>query len=329
MTENKTKLGLCCLLGDVNGLPKFSYRTMTKTKWDKTLNYEELYGLWLENIRKTDWLITHLSKKPEAFHFLRLTSDLLPLVNLPNVWDFYLDKREHLQTQIKKIGDRLKSENKNFRMVMHPGQFTLLNSENPEVNRKAVLDLQYHYDMVSSFGFPFSINIHLGAGPNKKDSEGYINRFVENYHLLPDQIRNYLSIENDEKVCDLKTLIKVYEKAKILICYDHHHQACYLANKDRKGIYEYYEINEDETGVIMESWKRLGMNPTSHLSNAKEKEKNWKDYFAHSDYLYDHEINKKVVDFTIKNNFDLECEAKAKLPAVEKFYQTYFSSSSI
>lgn len=322
------KLGLCCLLGDVTGLPKFSYRTMTKTKWDKTLDYEALYSLWLENITKTEWLLNHLAKKDTHFHFLRMSSDLLPLVNLPNVWDFYLDKRPELQMKLKKIGDQLKANGKQFRMVMHPGQFTLLNSIRKDVNEKAVLDLQYHYDMVSALGFPYSINIHLGAGPSKDDQTGYITRFVDNYHQLPDHLRDCLSIENDEKVCDLQTLIKVRERADIIICYDHHHQACYLANKERKGVYEYYQIGDEESQIIEESWKKTGMRPTTHLSNAKSKDKTWKDYFAHSDYLYDETFNRQVVDFSMRMNFDMECEAKAKLPAVEKFYNDYFKLSN-
>ena len=321
------KLGLCCLLGDVKGVPKFSYRTMTKTKWDKTLDYETLYSLWLDNISKTEWLLNHLSKKEDHLHFLRMSSDLLPLVNLPSVWDFYLDKRTELQSKLKRIGDQLKTNGKQFRMVMHPGQFTLLNSLRKDVNERAVLDLQYHYDMVSALGFPYSINIHLGAGPTKDDKNGYIDRFVDNYNLLPDHLKNCLSIENDEKVCDLQTLIKVREKADIIICYDHHHQACYLANKERKGLYEYYELNEEQTMIIEESWVKTGMRPTTHLSNAKSKDKTWKDYFAHSDYLYDDDFNKKVAEYSLKNNFDVECEAKAKLPAVEKFYDDYFKSS--
>ena len=317
------KLGLCCLLGDVEGVPKFGYRTMTKTKWEKTRNYEELFLIWRDNIAKTKWLLNYLATKPERLHFLRMTSDLLPLVNLPSVWDFYLDKRQELQNEIKQIGDSLKSRNKNFRMVMHPGQFTLLNSTRKDVNEKAVLDLQYHYDMVSSFGFPYSINIHLGAGPSKDDKVGYIERFVENYHLLPDYLRHCLSIENDEKVCDLSLLLKIYEQAKILICYDHHHQACYLANKDRKAVYEYYNIGMEEIAVIKESWSRMDMKPTCHLSNAKSKDGTWKDYFSHSDYFYDHEFNKQVMDCQIRNDFDLECEAKAKLPAIDKLCEDY------
>lgn len=318
------KLGLCCLLGDVAGLPKFSYRTMTKTKWEKTRDYETLYSLWLENINKTEWLLNYLSKKEDHFHFLRMSSDLLPLVNLPNVWDFYLDKRTELQTKLKKIGDQLRLNGKQFRMVMHPGQFTLLNSTRKDVNEKAVIDLQYHYDMVSAIGFPYSINIHLGAGPSKDDQTGYISRFIDNWEKLPDYLKNCLSIENDEKVCDLRTLIEIREKADIIICYDHHHQACYLANKERKGRYEYYEIGKEETDIISKSWEKTGMRPTSHLSNAKNKDKTWKDYFSHSDYLYDLDFNRKVVEYSLLNNFDVECEAKAKLPAVEKFHLDYF-----
>jgi UV DNA damage repair endonuclease len=89
-------------------------------------------------------------------------------------------------------------------------------------------------------------------------------------------------------------------------------------------VYEYYDINDDELGVIKESWDRMGINPTTHLSNAKSKDGSWKDYFSHSDYLYDTDFNKKVVDVSMRNNFDIECEAKAKLPAIENFHKDYF-----
>jgi UV DNA damage repair endonuclease len=90
-------------------------------------------------------------------------------------------------------------------------------------------------------------------------------------------------------------------------------------------VYEYYHINDDELGVIKESWERMDINPTTHLSNAKSKDGSWKDYFSHSDYLYDYVFNKKVADFSLENNFDIECEAKAKLPAIESFHKDYFT----
>ena len=134
----------------------------------------------------------------------------------------------------------------------------------------------------------------------------------------------WLSIENDEKVCDLSTLVKIYKQIKILICYDHHHQACYLAHPSRLGKYTYYQPSTEEVAIIQESWSRTGLAPTCHLSNAKTPNGAWKDLFSHSDYLLDDQFNYQALQFQIENNFDLECEAKAKFPAVKQLYAKYF-----
>jgi UV DNA damage endonuclease len=318
------KLATCCLPGNDSKLPKFSYRSMTMKSWIANADQSKLVGLWKQNIQLTEKLCNRLLEFPKQFHYLRVTSDLFPLVTLPDVWPIYQQHLPELQSDIALIGKKILAIDPDFRIVTHPGQFTLLNSENPEVNRKAVIDLQYHYDFMSAFGIPFNINIHLGCGPNKKDATGWISRFVDNYKALPSHLQTVLSLENDEKVADINTTINVHNLTGVKLCYDYHHQACYMAKEDRLGEYVYYNLSSKQKSIITNSWG--GITPTCHLSNRKTDIKTWKDNFSHSDFLDDEVFNRAVVADLIANGWDLEVEAKAKIPAVQKFYKDYFEN---
>lgn len=318
------KLATCCLPGVDAKLPKFSYKSITMKSWTQHHDEKKLVGIWKTNISLTEKLLNRLLALPEQFHYLRVTSDIFPLVTLPDVWPLYQKHLPELQRDIAEIGKKVKAASPAFRIVTHPGQYTLLNSANPEVNRKAVIDLQYHYDFMSAFSIPFSINIHLGCGPNAKDSTGWISRFVDNYKAMPEHLQHHLSLENDEKVADIATTIAVHEQTGVALCYDYHHQACYHAKPERGGEYHYYTLSPEQRKTIQASWNHLNMKPTCHISNVKSITGVWKDLFPHSDFLEDRVFNEQVVADLLLNDWDIEVEAKAKIPAVQKFYTDYF-----
>ena len=310
------KLATCCLLGDTH-LGKFGYKKMTKSEFLKNRDEEKLLSLWNYNINKTHEALKFLSSQEECFHFFRISSDLFPLATLQETKSFYKKHISSLQKSIAEIGKEIKSIAPSFRLVTHPGQFTILNSKNPKVVNAALEDLQYHYDFMSSFSLPFSINIHIGSGSTENDSS-HILRFEKGFSLLPQEIKNTLSLENDEKVGDLSCIIEASKRTGVKICYDHHHQACYFSSPKRLGVFKPYSLSEEEIDFIGESWKGSGMVPTMHLSNRRELESIGGKSFPHSDFLYDESFNVSVLPL-LQRGWDLEVEAKAKFPAVKKF----------
>lgn len=310
------KLATCCLLGDTE-YGKFSYNKMTKSAFLKDRNEEKLLGIWNSNIQKTEDAMLFLTKQDERFHFFRISSDIFPLATLPQISSFYKKHISSLQKSISEVGQRVKKISPNFRIVTHPGQFSVINSKNPKVLDAAIVDLQYHYDFMSAFGIPFSINIHLGSGEGSEPGS-HIKRFVHGFQTIPKEVRESMSLENDEKVADLDTCIEVYKQTGIKLCYDLHHQAAFYSSSKRLGVFQPYKLSQGQIDAIDASWKSSGMAPTLHLSNRREENSVGSKSFPHSDFLYDHKFNQAIFPL-FDLGYDLEIEAKAKFPAVKKF----------
>lgn len=314
-----TKFATCCLLGDIEGREHFGYKKTTKTAFLKNKDWNFLQSLWSHNIEKTREALLFLSSQPERYHFFRISSDLFPLATLPEVLPFYKQEISSLQQRIQEIGSEVKSISANFRLVTHPGQFTILNSRNQKVIENSILDLQYHYDFMSAFNMPYSINIHLGSGPDKDDPLSHIHRFKVGWELLSKDIQKVLSLENDEKVADVSTIIHCYKTYGVKVCYDAHHQACFLSSSKHTGEFRPFVLAQDQIEIIEESWKDLNLPPTMHLSNRREIDSIGSKAFPHSDYLYDESFNNSAVRYLLNRGWDIECEAKAKFPAVVEF----------
>lgn len=158
--------------------------------------------------------------------FFRIGSPLVPFASHPvNTFNW----QDFFKNDFKKIGDFIKQ--KNFRISMHPDQFVLINSPNPNIVNRSIKELEYHCQVLDLMGLDESakVQIHVGGVYNNKPEA--IQRFIENYIKLPDFIKKRLAIENDERMFSLKDCVSISEKTGIPIIFDFFHHAC-LNNKE-------------------------------------------------------------------------------------------------
>ncbi len=152
--------------------------------------------------------------------FLRITSDLIPFAS-HDVCDF--DWQDHFSKRFREIGEKFMDHN--FRVTMHPGQYTVLNSEKEDVFRRSLEDLKYHRDVLDAMklGPSSKINIHVGGvyGNKQKSKE----RFVERYRELDERIKRRLVIENDEKSYTVQDCLDVHEKTGVPVTLDNLHHS--------------------------------------------------------------------------------------------------------
>ena len=312
------KLGTCCMIDS-----DFGYRSTTRTAFLKYKDYDKLWEIWEHNIRKTEEALNILSDLDEHYHFFRVSSSLFPLATLDNeeINSFWLDKLPLIKKMISEIGAKILLKSPNFRIVTHPGQFCVPNSKNPEVVKNSIKELQYHYDFMEPFGIPFSINVHLsGKDPLAKD------RMITNANNdFPDHIKRILSLENDEKCTSIRDIIDVSKKTGLLVCYDIHHEAVYRTFNGQPYFFEILE--EDLNSYIEGIWSNIGMKPTMHLSNRLNLDSIKGNACAHSNHFYDSE-NWKVLHYLYRG-WDLEMEAKDKLPATKQFMESMIKMNTI
>jgi len=292
--------------GREGGIPPITTgRSMIKRTFEsKGLDYAS--ELTLANAmdldRIIDWNILN------GFNFFRITSGLAP-------W-----KSEYDWTDLKDLDDikmylhsaGVKAKTHNLRITSHPGPFNVLTSPHQHVVDNCVNDLTMHGDVFDMMGLsrtPYNkINIHIGGAYGDKPAS--MERFCENFNLLPESVKSRLTVENDDKASmySVKELYHgVYNVIGVPIVFDyHHHKFC------DGGLGE-----QEALELAISTWPE-GITPATHYSESRREEQGDDTIRvqAHSDYIYD-KIN------TYGNEIDIMIEAKRKELAVARYLELH------
>lgn len=151
--------------------------------------------------------------------FFRISSDTIPFASHPVMT---VDWQWHFAGRLAAIGAFVTAHH--MRIGVHPGQYTLLNSDRPDVIERSIAELVYHADLLDRMGLDHThkIQIHVGGVYGNKASAS--TRFIETYARLPEPVRQRLVIENDERQYNLADAIRIHEATGIPVLLDvlHH-----------------------------------------------------------------------------------------------------------
>ena len=285
---------------------------------------QKLWDLANQNIEATYKLVEKVSTLDNELRMVRLSSDILPAYTHELYRDYYkrADVLALLERGFQKIGNLARS--KQVRLSMHPGQFTVLASDNPGIVANSIEEFEYHADMARFMGYgksfqDFKINVHISG---KQGPEG-IRRA---YSKLSPEARNCITIENEENSWGLDDCLSISDIVPIVLDI-HHHWV-------REG--EYIDPNSDRVKMVVDSWR--GVRPTCHYSVSREDvlvghatnnlpsmeslllEGHKKQKLrAHSDFYWNKEVNNWAISFA--NQFDIMCESKGKNLASMELYK--------
>lgn len=225
----------------------------------------------------------------------RVSSDVLPVKTHPDA-GYEIEELPQAEMIVEsfRAAGRL-AEQHNLRLSMHPGQFTLLSSEDEGVIERSVADLEYHA-LVAEWVGADVINIHGGGAYGDKDSA--LERVRANLELLSEGARKRLTLENDDKVYTPADLLPFCRGTGVPFVYDvHHHRVL----PDGLAV-------EEVTEQALATWAR---EPMFHISTPLA---GWEDSrpYRHHDYVNPQDFPSlwKQLDLTV------EVEAKAKEMAV-------------
>ncbi len=232
----------------------------------------------------------------------RFTSKLIPLATHPVLdnWNYSSDLKE----QFRQIGDFVKEND--MRVSAHPDHYTLINSGKPEVVEESIKDLDYHVNIYEAMGlgdYRYKLVMHVGG--LYKDKETSIERFKNNFILLPDRIRKRIILENDDKSYSVKDVLGICKELNIPMVLDVHHHNC---NNNGESLANYLP-------EVFDTWKGQYFNPKIHFSSPKCD----KEFRNHSDFIN----SESFVDFLkvareLGIDFDVMLEAKMKDNALFK-----------
>jgi len=222
----------------------------------KDVAVEKLWSLMQQNIESTRLLVERVGALDENLRMVRLSSDILPVYTEPT-WSWFwrtADVRAYCQREFGRVGDLARE--KGVRLSFHPGQFTVLASDNPDIVNRSIEEFEYHVDMARWMGYgktfqDFKINVHIAG------RQGPMGIVAALARMTP-EARNTLTIENDEITWGTDASLELVEHCALVL--DIHHHWIHTG--------EYINAEDDRVKRIIDSWR--GVRPVIHYSVSRE-----------------------------------------------------------
>ncbi len=289
---------------------------------------ERLWDIMVHNIKSYYNLIEYVGGLEHELRMVRLGSDVLPVYTEPT-WCYYWklpDVIKYCEQHFARVGERARELD--VRLSMHPGQFTVLASDNPDIVKRSIEEFEYHTDVIRWMGYgkkfqDFKCNVHISG---RKGPAGIKDALKS----LSPEARNSITIENDENKWGIEHSLELRNDLALVL--DIHHHWCNTGG-------EYIEPTDDRFKRIIDSWR--GVRPVIHYSVSREDilplhNKRTRPDFqslaeqghkkgklrAHSDMMWNDAVNDWALDFL--EYADIMVESKFKNLAsidLHKYYE--------
>ncbi|MEX5748427.1 UV damage endonuclease UvsE [Massilia sp. X63] len=245
-------LGLVCITASKD----VRYRTVTRKRLlEHSLDAQRklLEDLYRDNIQTFDNAMRYC--EAEGIRLYRLPSSIFPFADE----DIGREVLARFAATLGRSGRR--ALDRGMRLVMHPDQFVVLNSDSEGVVANSVKILQMHADIMDLLEQPRSpwalLEIHGGKGQRA-------DALVERIGLLPDAIRCRLGLENDEYAYGAEEIHEICMRAGVPMVFDAHHHVVHA----KLSSYE-----DPSVGAMLRKARETWADPAQqlvHISNGRE-----------------------------------------------------------
>ena len=288
---------------------------------------ERLWDIMVHNIQSYYNLIEYVGSLPHELRMVRLGSDVLPVYTQLD-WSYYWKLPAvvaYCEKHFARVGELARQLD--VRLSMHPGQFTVLASDNDDIVDRSIEEFEYHTDVIRYMGYgqsfqDFKCNVHISGRKGPAGIKAALKR-------LSPEARNTITIENDENKWGLEHSLELVDHCALVL--DVHHFWC------REG--EYIQPTDDRFARVIDSWR--GVRPAIHYSYSRNEhlpegyahdtmpdmpallESGYKKskLRAHSDYYPNNAVNDYALSFL--PYADIMAESKAKNLASIELYKYY------
>ncbi|HSI79731.1 MAG TPA: UV DNA damage repair endonuclease UvsE [Solirubrobacterales bacterium] len=152
----------------------------------------------------------------------RLASALAPYASHPQLPRFHNQVAE-CAAELAAVGARARRTG--VRLGTHPGQYTVLNSERPEVRAAAIAELEVQAAVLDAMGLSAEAVVVVHAGGGAGGLAAASDRFVAGFEALGERARARLVIENDDRTFGLADVLELSARTGAPVVWDvlHHH----------------------------------------------------------------------------------------------------------
>lgn len=288
-TESAPSLGLVCqtTTQDVR------FKTISRTQLfalDGDERHARLLALYEHNARRVVGAIEYC--RSHAIGLYRLPTGLLPFAD--DACYSPIMYAPSVAEQLTRAGELARRFH--IRIVAHPDQFVVLNSEREQVVANSITILRAQAAVLDAIGMERSpaaaITIHGGKG-------GRAKALVRELRSLPETVRSRIVIENDERAYGSEAIFQIARDARVPMVFDAHHALV----KERLPSYDDEHISAF-TAAARQTWPHRNLQLV-HISNGREALHDRR----HSDFI-------AAMPASFRNVPYIEVEAKAKELAV-------------
>jgi UV DNA damage endonuclease len=303
-----TRLGYACCNIELREQGIYSTRSPILSTITK-IGRDALIDIARQNIRDLFLQLKH--NESRGFRFFRITSNLIPHLGNPKLnlqeWNVKLFRPE-----LELVG-KFAREN-GHRLTMHPGQFAQLGSPREDVVTQTIIDLTHHAEILMTMGMTPELGsvLIIHGGGTFGDATETLKRWEINFLKMPQEVRQFVALENDETQYSVEDLLPLCERCSIPLCMDFFHYKVML--NGRGGTDHSIELMKS----VLMTWRRRGIRPKCHYSEQKEDARRG----AHSDCVS--EIPRDILLLAARESMDIMLEVKLKDQCVAQMYKKYF-----
>ena len=296
---SQPELGLVCLSSD----QQCRYRTITRARFlalPQRHREPAIRALYWDNVQRLHWTLGYCARR--NIRLYRVTSSLFPMSDDP-LGESVL---RSMSATLSSIGRRATSLG--IRVVLHPDQFVVLNSENPATCETSRTILSKHALAFDLMGLPRStwslMNIHGGKG-------GHGDELVRAIRALPANVKRRLTLENDEYSFGAAEILDICKRARVPMVFDCHHHVI----KERLDSYDHPSVARF-TRLARETWPNPAWQVV-HVSNGET---------AFRDRCHGQHIT--MIPRAFRSVPWIEVEAKGKELAIARLREAWPTESS-
>ncbi|HEX8105620.1 MAG TPA: UV DNA damage repair endonuclease UvsE [Solirubrobacteraceae bacterium] len=247
----------------------------------------------------------------------RMTAALAPYATHPDMPQFHHQVAECVD-ELGALGERARELG--IRLSTHPGQYIVLNSEDPAIRDSAIRDLELQAELFDAMGIGPEGIVVLHVGGMAGGHEAAMERFERGWEMLSERARSRVTIENDDRTFGLCHVLELHRRTGAKVVWDILHHHC----NDPDGI-----ADREALERALATWPE-GVKPKIHYSTPKTAmeerkkkvgrrvERSWvlPQLRAHADMIdpigFEHFVRETAAGL----DFDVMLEAKAKDLAV-------------
>jgi len=243
----------------------------------------------------------------------RVATALAPYASHPTLTQFH-GQVEQCAEELAVVGQLVRD--RDIRLSSHPGQYTVLNSMDREVQGAAADELEVQAALFDAMGLGAEAVVVLHVGGTAGGIAAASDRFLAGCELLSDAARRRLVIENDDRSFGTHDVVQLAGRAGLRVVWDvlHHHCHDPAGMSDREAIEAALATwPSGATPKIHYSSPRLDVE-TRKLKRGRRVERQvvLPQLRAHADLIDPIGFERFMCDVAGGRDFDVMLEAKAK-----------------